>query len=400
MKTFAQKFSTGILKVLFVIVCYIITVCFAVFSGYFTVIFYNTGYIESNITTYYMITGLAGLFEFTKTLMSITHPFMANRNKRIETITKIYLRVALIMSILASLSFFLSSDISKTSPPNQIVSIIYSYLPILDIIPIKLVQFCVTISLSIFIEVLIIIIPSIAVVFMHKKKEQIEEEEKKTYAEKLKQFQDFVLTMDKDKLKKKVPAMFKKKKKVSAPKTNNDYVDLVEKLKELQKEQSKLKAEYDPVDGEEQENIINDYVEGINGNDYEEEIINDHEIEEDDPTPGHKIGYETTALKKDEKTRMTQVNSTDAEIENYNIEDVKRYLEAMYFLSKDKNNNVSVGQLHIEKEAKLTNKQMRFIRGYLEKLGIIEIKGKFTYIKLSYDEALKRVNYYNMQYKK
>lgn len=332
MKNFLENIACGFLKVLFVIVCYIVTICLAVCSAYFTILFYSTGYTEY---TYYMVVGLAGLFEFTKTLMSITAPFMKGRNAKIEKIVSIYLKVALVMSILASLSFFLSSDISKKSPPNEIVTIIYSYLPILDIIPIKFVQFVVTMSLSVFIEVLIIIIPLIAVIFMYQKKETIEQEKQSKIQRIIKNTQNKAFT--------------------KLPKWMQDYDPEYQEpinINNFKKKETKETLKQSP-----EKRIYEEY---------------DNTIPDLEDTSEYKNISENVPLKNSNISRTVKLESIDGTEKNINLKpEILKYLDYMY--SNIKNKEFSPGKRDIKKAIGLKYRTIDLIWEQLEKLDIVEV---------------------------
>ncbi|MBN1468748.1 MAG: hypothetical protein JW924_08490 [Fusobacteriaceae bacterium] len=162
-------------------------------------------------------------------------------------------------------------------------------------------------------------------------------------------------------------------------KINNRYKD------NLKKEKSKIVNDIKEL---KKDMVKAEFEEQLNMSDYNKKQLEKgtYEVNENSKcNDTNKIGYEIP---------MTQVNSS-IKNNNFNKDDVKSYINSMYELSEVKKNNESVGQTKIEKHAGLTNKQMRFIRVYLEKLNIIKVSDRKTHILTSKEEALKKLNCYD-----
>jgi len=111
-----------LLKTLFLLLCYAIALTLAIVSGYFTVRFYNAGTAGND---YYILTGLAVAFELVKLLLSIALPFTKGRSPGMETRIKVVIKIALIMSILASLNYLLIGKDFSLSPASKTVELLF-----------------------------------------------------------------------------------------------------------------------------------------------------------------------------------------------------------------------------------------------------------------------------------
>jgi hypothetical protein len=161
-----RKFLLGIPKVLFAVTCYISALLLAVLSGYFTVKFYSDSQTGYNM---YAMAGLAGMLEFIKMILAVSYPFMQYRDIKRENKVKFYLKICFFLSIMASLNFFLTGGEIERSPASNITALIYNYIPLLEVIPLKFAQFIATMSLSILIEAFIIFLPILApILFLEK----------------------------------------------------------------------------------------------------------------------------------------------------------------------------------------------------------------------------------------
>jgi hypothetical protein len=161
-----KKFIIAIPKVLFAIICYISTLLLAVLSAYFTIIFYSNSQTGWNV---WAMGGLAGMLEFIKIMLAVAFPFMQYRDIKREKKVSFYLRICFFLSIMASMYFFMSGGEIEMSPASNIVSLLYTYIPLLNIIPLKFAQFISTMSLSILVEAFIIFLPMLApILFLEK----------------------------------------------------------------------------------------------------------------------------------------------------------------------------------------------------------------------------------------
>lgn len=179
------KFLLGIPKVVFAVICYISALLLAVLSGYFTVKFYSDSQTGYNM---YAMAGLAGMLEFIKMILAVSYPFMQYRDIKREKKVSFYLKICFFLSIMASLNFFLTGGEIERSPASNITALIYNYIPLLEVIPLKFTQFIATMSLSILIEAFIIFLPILApIMFLEKDLSRKKKYEANTSLEKLKE---------------------------------------------------------------------------------------------------------------------------------------------------------------------------------------------------------------------
>jgi len=131
----------------------------AFLSGYFTVVFYAESQTGWNM---WVLGGLAGMLEFIKIMLAIAYPFIKQRDATLEKKVSFYLKICFFLSIMASLNFFMSGGDIERSPASTITQLLYNYMPILNIIPVKFSQFITTMSLSVLVEAFIIFLPMLA----------------------------------------------------------------------------------------------------------------------------------------------------------------------------------------------------------------------------------------------
>jgi hypothetical protein len=164
-----KKFFITIPKVLFAIMCYLCTLLLSILSGYFTIVFYSQSQSVWNV---WAMGGLAGMLEFIKIMLAVSFPFIQYRDIKREKKVSFYLKICFFLSIMASMYFFMSGGEIERSPASNIVSLLYTYIPLLNIIPLQFAQFISTMSLSILVEAFIIFLPILApVLFIEKDKE-------------------------------------------------------------------------------------------------------------------------------------------------------------------------------------------------------------------------------------
>lgn len=197
-----KRFFAGIPKVLFAILCYLSAVILAILSGYFTIIFYSQSQTGWNM---WAMGGLAGMLEFIKFMLATSYPFMQYRDDKREKKVLFYLKICLILSIMASLNFFLTGGEIERSPASNITILLYDYIPVFNIIPLKFSQFITTMSLSILIEVFIIFLPILApIMFLEKDYSRKKKYNANTNFEKIKEIVTVIPERLIDKLHKKV----------------------------------------------------------------------------------------------------------------------------------------------------------------------------------------------------
>jgi hypothetical protein len=113
--------------------------------------------------------GLAGMLEFIKIILAVAFPFLQYRDIKRERKVLFYLKICFILSIMASMNFFLTGGEIERSPASNITVLLYEYIPVFSIIPLKFSQFITTMSLSILIEAFIIFLPMLApIMFLEK----------------------------------------------------------------------------------------------------------------------------------------------------------------------------------------------------------------------------------------
>lgn len=169
-----KKFFINIPKILFAVLCYVCTLLLAILSAYFTITFYANSQTGLNM---WAMGGLAGMLEFIKIMLATALPFMQYRDSKREKNVSFYLKICFFLSVMASLNFFMSGGKIETSPASAITKLLYDYMPIFNIIPLKFSQFLTTMSLSILVETFIVFLPILApIMFLEK------DYNRKTYA--------------------------------------------------------------------------------------------------------------------------------------------------------------------------------------------------------------------------
>ncbi|MDD5589419.1 MAG: hypothetical protein PHP92_05165 [Candidatus Nanoarchaeia archaeon] len=169
-----KNFFINIPKVIFAVLCYISALLLAILSAYFTIMFYANSQTGWNM---WAMGGLAGMLEFIKIMLATAYPFMQYRDSKRERKVSFYLKICFFLSVMASLNFFMSGGKIETSPASAITKLLYDYMPILNIIPLKFSQFLTTMSLSILVEAFIVFLPILAPIMFIEK-----DSKRKTYA--------------------------------------------------------------------------------------------------------------------------------------------------------------------------------------------------------------------------
>ena len=88
------------------------------------------------------------------------------------------MKICFILSILSSMYCLLLGKILLNSPASKTVEMLFDYMPVLNIVPLKFSQFISTISLMVLIEYLIIFLPQISILMFTPK-----DYNRKTYTE-------------------------------------------------------------------------------------------------------------------------------------------------------------------------------------------------------------------------
>jgi hypothetical protein len=158
-----MKFIKNLGRLSFVILMYLFTLSLSIVSAGFSIIFYIDGQEEEKKL---LIGLLALIFELVKVSLAITLPYMEYRDNKVERSVKRILYFALFMSIMASLYFFMSEGDKVTiSPATKVIELVYANIAVLNILPKTFIIFTANMSLSVMVEVLIIKLPSFALIF-------------------------------------------------------------------------------------------------------------------------------------------------------------------------------------------------------------------------------------------
>jgi len=161
-------------KTTWFIFCIMTSLILACVSGYFTYQFYTDGSSGYDI---YAMGFMAISLEVTKFIFSVFYPFAKYRNKKSEDTILWIMKICLFLSILSSMYCLMLGKDLMNSPASKTVLMLYEYMPVLNIIPIKFAQFISTISLVVLIEFLIVFLPTISTLMFQEK-----DYNRKTYA--------------------------------------------------------------------------------------------------------------------------------------------------------------------------------------------------------------------------
>jgi hypothetical protein len=162
-----KKFLISSVKLIYMLMCYNISILLSIVSAGFTLQFYTDGHQDLRMLS---IGAMAILFELSKIVLAFSYPYMTvvKYKKQIG----LYLNICLFLSILASLSFLMQENL-ETSPATKIIDLLVRNFPFLGIIQ-GFTSFMANISLSIIIETLIIKLPSFATIFNDSCKSRVE----------------------------------------------------------------------------------------------------------------------------------------------------------------------------------------------------------------------------------
>lgn len=153
-------------KVLFFLFCIVVAFALFVVSAYFSIQFYKYGLPDLTLeakNTILIITVLAISVEVIKFVLSFTAPLIKHRDEEADAKISFALTVALILSILASLTYFLIVH-ETYSPTARIVNLFYEtfLVPIgFDVCRTQII-FIFNCIFSILIEYFIILLPAIS----------------------------------------------------------------------------------------------------------------------------------------------------------------------------------------------------------------------------------------------
>jgi len=161
-----KKLLIAIPKIIFLIFCYTMAIIIGCISAYFTFSFYtdgNTGF------DFFALGFMAVSLELIKFVFATVYPFVKYRDIKIEKTILLIMKITFLISILSSIYYLLLGKEISLSPASKTVEMLYTNIPVLNVIPLALSQFISTISISILIEFLIVYLPTIAPVLFKEK---------------------------------------------------------------------------------------------------------------------------------------------------------------------------------------------------------------------------------------
>ncbi|MBN1467809.1 MAG: hypothetical protein JW924_03705 [Fusobacteriaceae bacterium] len=345
-----KKFFLGIPKVFFAIICYLSALLLAILSGYFSIVFYAESQTGWNR---WAMGGLAGMLEFIKMMLATAFPFLQYRDIKREKKVSFYLKICFILSVMASMYFFLSGGEIERSPASNITKLLYTYIPLLDVIPLQFSQFITTMSLSILVEAFIIFLPILApIMFIEKDPSRKRKVEAATSFEKLKEIVTVIPERAIDKLHRKVIGEESKRFeteniKVEETKNNTAAIEMNDKPKlKLLKGSSKIEDDYE--------------------DDYEDDP--DEYLEEDS----------ITVLENGDEQGFIQNSEMDKQ----------KVLSVIY---KFKLENVCPSVKQLMDHTGLNKRSVHNIKKEFENSGILKTEGRKTILLCDYNDALEKI---------
>lgn len=353
-----KKFFISIPKVIFAVLCYLSALLLAILSGYFSIMFYAKSQSGWNM---WAMGGLAGMLEFIKIMLATAYPFMQYRDSKRERKVSFYLKICFFLSVMASLNFFMSGGKIETSPASAITKLLYDYMPILNIIPLKFSQFLTTMSLSILVEALIVFLPILApIMFLEKDYDRKHTHNTaNTNMEKLKEIITVIPERFIDNLHKKVvrniDAVQNNKQLIDNKEIpeNDSQIDNIEVVEVKTKPKlPKLKL----LKNGNLENKIPLVLENINNEDF---LETDTSQEEDD--------FDGSYIKGEDKQKL---------------------LDMMY---KYKNINICPSEKQLMNYTGFSKNKIHIIKKALEDSGILKTEGSRTFLLCDYNDALEKI---------
>jgi len=351
-----KKFFISIPKVFFAILCYLSALLLAILSGYFSIMFYAKSQSGWNM---WAMGGLAGMLEFIKIMLATAYPFMKYRDSKTEKKVSFYLKICFFLSVMASLNFFMSGGSVERSPASAITKLLYDYMPILNIIPLKFSQFLTTMSLSILVEAFIVFLPILApIMFLEKDYDRKHKRNAaNTNMEKLKEIVTIIPERLIDNLHKKVVGSNENPKNdllIESTETNiKDNKDNDIEVVEI-KEKPKLKL--------------------LKSGNYENKI----------PLVLGNIDKEYD----DHDNSLTNDEDLDFDSSYTNSEDKQKLLDMMY---KYKNMNICPSVKQLMNYTGFSKNKIHIIKKSLEESGILKTEGSRTILLCDYDDALDKI---------
>jgi len=354
-----KNFFIAIPKVLFAIVCYLCALLMALLSGYFTIIFYSQSQSGWNM---WAMGGLAGMLEFIKILLAASYPFIQYRDIKRERKLLFYLKICYFLSIMASLNYFLMGGEIERSPASKITELLYDYMPIFSIIPLKFSKFMTTMSLSILVEAFIIFLPILApIMFLEKDYQRKRKDKAVTSMDKLKEIVTVIPERMIDRLHQKI---------VGPDALNTEQVQLQPANTQIEAPKEDIKI-FEVKDKPTLKLLKS-------ANSLKTEKIEKPPIEEEN-TKSNFDGYED-----DEDTD----NDSDSEIICIDETDKQKVLAAIY---KYKDSNICPSVKQLMSYTGLKKSSIHIIKKYLEDSGILRTEGRKTILLCDYDKALEKL---------
>lgn len=339
-----KNFFISVPKVLFAVLCYLCALILAFLSGYFTVVFYAESQTGWNM---WVLGSLAAMLEFIKIMLAISFPFIKHRDQKLEKKVSFYLKICFFLSIMASLNFFMSGGDIERSPASTITQLLYNYIPIFNIIPLKFSQFITTMSLSILVEAFIIFLPILAPIMFFKKSYYTKNDSVAvTNMEKLKEIICVIPDRLIDNLHKKVVGDEKKEKSTLLEYKNNNSIKVIE-----MKDKPKLK---------------------LLKNNFDTNLIESKKEENE--------------LKETKKEESIE-NIEDEIIEN-SEEKIQKLLAVIY---KYKNSNICPSVRQLIEYTSFSKSEIHKMKKTLEQSGILKTQGSRTFLLCDYDDALGKI---------
>lgn len=357
-------------KILWAVVCYLIALSLACISAYFTIIFYTDG--TSNYDKYAMA-AMAICLELIKILFATGYPFLRYRDMKTEKIVLTTMKICFILSILASCYYLMLGKDIVASPASRTVSMMYEFIPFIDIIPIKFSQFLSTISLIILVEFFIIFLPVVAIT-MFLPKDKNRKIVAVTNMDKIKEMVSTIPDRFIDRIHKKIMGNELIVNEISEP----DRTKLLENC-EIE---NKIKA---PDSEMERNKEITEFKNTANNNDLADlHLLDRAEIDKTENTINTDVS--------DNNKVATPLQ--DMKVIDNDYVDYKNVLRAIY---KYSNNNICPSVKEMIKFTGLKRNMVYEIKRKFEELGIIKTNGFETRILISVKKALRKLK--NLKYK-
>ncbi|MEN8906131.1 MAG: hypothetical protein ABF289_09270 [Clostridiales bacterium] len=369
-KKIAKNSMCTSFKILWASLCYMIAGFLAIVSAYFTIIFYSDG---SKGTDIYIMAFLAISLEAIKLIFAIGYPHIKNRDKKVEETILLTLKICFILSVLSSMYYLLLGSNIQKSPASRTVTMIYSYLPFIDIIPITIMQFLATVSLTVLVEFFIIFLPTVAPVIFYEKNYS-----RKVIAltnfEKLKEIVIIIPDMIIDKL-------YKRVMKYSNINENNESPKIIE-LNKSQKPKLKLLKRLDLVEVNKNSNIDREkHKENIFSSNQDKKPVVKYTPSQEKITDKNNVNPFLDNIIEDKTYKNP---SLESDSKNLNL-DQELFLNAIYKLQK---NNICPSVKDLEIETGLTKNSINNLKRFFEELQIIRTDKNKTVILCNLNQAI------------